>query len=68
MSRQIMKMEWKDGSYIVIKDDNDKFNPYKLYRTWYELTAYGLHKRQKLLVKYGDQLSCMYHLLGIMNK
>lgn len=67
MKRQIAKLI-NNGEYIVIRDDSQKVNPYRLYYVWYEPSEYGLRERRKQIIRYGDLASCMYHLFDITVK
>ncbi len=62
MKRQIAKLI-NNGEYIVIRDDSQKVNPYRLYYVWYEP-----RERRKQIARYGDLASCMYHLFDIAVK
>lgn len=68
MTTQILKMTFK-GEYKIIKNDKDQYNPYKIYYIWHELSPQkcGLVKHKKLVQKYGDLASCMYHLTNIVS-
>lgn len=51
-------LEVSDGSYqfVCIKTD-EEINPYRLYRTWWDM---GKHR--KLIAKYADIGSVLYHI------
>lgn len=67
MKRQVAKLI-NNGEYIVIRDDSQKVNPYRLYHVWYEPSEYGLRERRKQIIRYGDLASCMYHMFDIAVK
>lgn len=59
MTKKIMEMSDKH-TYVVIKDDSAKFNPYKVYNKWYDG---GWHRKK--LTEYGDLQSVLWYLLQI---
>lgn len=72
MKRTVLKMHHVTGTYKVIRDDSEKYNPYRIVRYWREFNApgtpYGYRDRSKTLVKYGDLLSCMCTLKDIVQE
>lgn len=64
MKRTIATMTL-NGQYRVTHDDSQKTNPYRLTKTWYELTEHGCRKRTKQITRYADLGSCMYYLSQI---
>ena len=51
-TRKIAEICEKGVRLVMIHDEKDKYNPYKVYRKWWET---GWHKKQ--LSKWGDFLS-----------
>lgn len=49
MKRKVMEIHENGMNLVCIKDDGDKYNPYKLYHVWYNQ---GKHRKQ--IAKYGD--------------
>ena len=53
MTKQIMKLEIPyNGTWRIIRDDSDKYNPYRIYRE--------TNGHRKLIDKYGDIASCLH--------
>jgi hypothetical protein len=53
MTKQIMKLTTPhNGTWKIIQDDSDRYNPYRVYR------IHDGHK--KLISKYGDLASCLH--------
>lgn len=61
MKTQIMKLVC-DGEWKVIRDSEAKVNPYRIYHIHYEPSDFGLVKHQKLIAKYANLYSCMFHI------
>lgn len=62
MRTQMAKL-YCNGTYLVIHDDSDKHNPYRVYREWHDG---GKHR--KLVAKYADMASCMFTLTDVVLK
>ena len=57
------------GNYTVIYDDKQKYNPYRVYRNWYEVGEDGRpHQRRKQVNRFADMTSCMALLKEIAQK
>lgn len=53
MTKQIMKlMIPHNGTWKIIQDDSDRYNPYRVYRI--------SNEHRKLISKYGDLASCLH--------
>ena len=39
---------------IKIFQTEDRYNPYRIYHEYNELTEYGIQKHRRLLIKYAD--------------
>lgn len=59
MTKKIMEMSDKH-TYVVIKDDSAKYNPYKVYDKWYNV---GWHRKK--LTEFADMQSVLWYLLQI---
>ena len=57
MARQIMKISEENMHFICVKDDKQRFNPYRIYETWYDR---GNHR--KLVISYADFASVLEYL------
>lgn len=57
MKKTVAKVEHK-GKYRVVFDDSTRFNPYSIYKEYYE--DGGWHRKK--LVAYADMTSCLYHI------
>lgn len=64
MKRQILKF-YNDGQYTIIRDDEAKVNPYRIYFTSYEFKENRFKKSKKQIARYGNLSSCMRHLYDI---
>lgn len=61
MTKQIMSLTIPhNGTWKVIQDDSERFNPYKVYYVRNVPTDLGIRKRKKLIEKYGDIASCLH--------
>lgn len=56
MKKQILKMI-DNGVFVVVHDDAQKYNPYRIYYEWY-----NNGKQKNLLQKYADFGSCLLFL------
>lgn len=56
------------GEWIVVKDDTQKENPFRVYHVWREPGEYGMKQRKRQMVRYGDLASCMYYLYDVVAK
>lgn len=56
MKKTVAKIIHK-GTYRVVFDDSTRNNPYTIYKEWY-----NEGKHSKVITKYQDMASCMYHL------
>ena len=55
MKREVMKLECNGFRLVCILNYADKFNPFRLYKVWYES---GWHRKQ--IAKYADMKSVLY--------
>lgn len=61
MKKQIMSLTVPhNGTWKIIYDNSEKYNQFKVYYVWNELTDHGVYKRMKLIQKYGDITSCLH--------
>ncbi len=61
---QVLKMNDRGGKYSVVYHENDKMNPFWVYRHTWELRecGYGYGERKRIVVKYADMKSCLCYL------
>ena len=50
---------------IKIVQTEDRYNPYRIYYEYNELTDYGIQKRRRLLEKYADFRSVACYIKGL---
>ena len=64
MTNQLASVRLNDGEYKIIRDNSDKYNPYRIYHIFYQFSPdYGCAtKRKHLVAKYADMTACLYHL------
>lgn len=55
-----MEVSVSGKTYVCIEHLDGRVNPFWLYREWWDQ---GKHR--KLIVKYGDAVSVLYHLTDI---
>lgn len=61
MTKQIMSLTIPhNGTWKIIHDYSERFNQFKVFYVWNELTDHGIRKRKKLIEKYGDIASCLH--------
>lgn len=65
--KKIMDLKYNGKHFVCKVDDNDKNNPYKLYREYFEQTEHGAAKRSRLVDKYADMGSVLYKLFCTVN-
>jgi len=62
-TRQLVNLEYKGTRIKVIQDLRDSVNPYRIYRIEdYWGTDARMHTRKRMIDKYADFRSVMYHL------
>ena len=57
MKRTVAKIAY-NGTYRIVVDDNNNYNPYAIYHEYYA----GQNRRKIKIASYGDLVSCMYHI------
>lgn len=61
MTKTVAKIVHK-GTYRVVYDDSRHYNPYTIYKEWYDNG-----KHAKKLTAYADMTSCLYHIAEELN-
>lgn len=56
MKKTVAKITHK-GTYRVVYDDSTRYNPYTIYREWY-----NRGKRTNKIASFSDFASCMYRI------
>lgn len=61
---QVLKLNVCGVHYSCILHHDDEFNPFWLYRHTWQLRecGYGMSERRRLVAKYADINSVLYHL------
>ena len=63
--KQVATMTHYATKYKVMYDENDKYNPYKVYKTYYSLDG-KKHTRQLKNEQYADFASALYMLADMV--
>ena len=50
---------------IKIFQTEDRYNPYRIYHEYNELTEHGIQKRRRLLIKYADVRSVACYIKAL---
>ena len=67
-TKQVMKLTYNGKTFAVIKHTDTDVNPYWLYLKYHEYNSdCRWTERKKLLVKYDDMESILYHLVNFHN-
>lgn len=61
---KVMEVTIKETTYVVIKDNTARHNPYKVYRKWYGETrsGYGCSYHRTKVVEYANLESVFYFM------
>lgn len=61
---KVMEVTIKNTTYLVIKDNTARFNPYKVYRKWYGTSrcGYGCTWHRAKVTEYAD-IESVFHLM-----
>lgn len=64
-TKKVMEVTIKDTTYVVIKDNTARYNPYKVYRKWYGETrsGYGMSSHRTKVTEYADLGSVFYFMV-----
>lgn len=66
-TRQVLKVADESGKYSVVCHEDARVNPYYLYKHTWERNKDGYYtERKRIVVKYANLNSCLYHLSQIM--
>ena len=57
--KKVMDINEGGAHLVVIRKDSDRYNPYHVYLV---ISPVGAPVRKRILIKYGDILSCVYFI------
>ena len=60
--RQVLKMNVNGRDFCVVYRQDQKTNPYYIYRRTWVPSSYGLKERKTIEAKYADMRSCLFWL------
>lgn len=62
-THKVMDLLMDGNNYICIRDFTAKYNPFKLYKVWYEPGEYGMRKRKQKIAEYAEMDSILFHIM-----
>ena len=60
---KVMEVTIKNTTYVVIKDNTARYNPYKVYRKWYGTNRFGGCSYHRTKVTEYANLESVFHFM-----